>query len=754
MSGSFLVLRAASVACLLTLGVAVAPLAPARAAPQDAGVPAKGPWPQTVGDGGLSFVVYAPQYLSLAGDAVTFVQAVSKVPPPGMATAAVMGSMTVSGQVTQGADDDELELSGFVVGDFTIGGAAAEASDRDAMQRAIGGKAISITRRALVHDMQLENPRASGTPGLGDDLPTFVVANRRSVLLPLDGDPRLADIGDTGWRRVINTPFILLQAPDGSFVTRLGAARWVGSTDLAKGYAPVAAPPAQVVAALGTVPVPPVAAAGSAGSGFAPRAADAGSAPSAPLPDVLVVTEPTVLVATNGAPTFADVAPGVQWIDNCRTPLLRTRQPEAWWTLASGRWFTATALDATWSRVPPGGVPASFAALPGGRLFDAVKASVPGTPESAAAVVAAQAGRSVTVSRATARCGVRWFGEPAWRGIDGTLLRGSVNASQPVIWCDRTFYCCDGAAWFSAPAADGPWTLCESIPDAIDTISASSPLFPVTGVDIVASDASTVTFACRPAYLGTCVDAGTVAYGTGWSWPGVASPDGSWSAQPQTYGMPVAFDADTGTFAPDVADTDADTLPAVMPEVLYGGWTGWGWCPGWSSAWAWGLRAPSSWDAWGPWWQAWHPYWNRWANARTEAQRRRDDAAALELAERQRDAAEADAASEANRLREVSQEEAAWRERQRASAEAAAAADREARAEAARLRDARDAAQRERDQAEREAMRRRGPIAPRGSIEWWYQYYNDYSDGYLSRATGYRDPRYAPAVRTGATGAR
>lgn len=730
------------------------PASGAWVAAQDA--PKPGPWPQTVADGDRSFVVYAPQYVSCEGDQVVFTQAVSRIPPPGMVDAAVMGTMTVTAKSTMGADEDELELHAFVVTDFAIGGSQAPAEDIAAMQRAIGAKAIALTRRALLHDMQFENAAASGTPGLGDDLPAFVVSKRRTVLVTVDGEPRLVALGDTGWRRVVNTPFILLQAPDGSFVVRLGASRWLASPDFARGYAPASPPPSEVVALLGAVPVPPVAAAGG-GAGFAP--ADSGSGAAAqpapvPLPDVLVVTQPTVLLASNGEPTLSDVAPGVQWMDNGRTPVLRTRQPDAWWALASGRWFTAPAFEGPWTRAAPSAVPASFALLPGGRLFDAVKASVPGTPEAVAAVVAAQAGRSVTVSRATARCGVRWFGTPDWRGIDGTLLRGSANASQPVVQVDRAFYCCDGALWFRSTEPDGPWTLCEAIPDAIDAIPASSPLFPVTGVDIVASDDSTVTFACRPAYLGTCIEGGAVVFGSGWSAPGIATPDGGWCAQPQTYGMPVAFDGETGTFAPDVADADADALPAVMPEVLYSGWAGWGWCPGWSSAWAWGLRMPASWDDWGPWWRAWHPYWNRWANARTDAQRRRDDAAAAELAERERDQAQADAAAEDQRRRQLSDEEAEWRARQRQAQEAALAADRQARAEAAKLRDARDAAQRERDQAAREAARRRGPVAPRGSLDWWYQYYNDYSHGYLSRATGYRDPRYAPAVRGAAPGAR
>ena len=718
---------------------AVAPVARQDAA----GIPSPGPWPQTVSDGDRSFVLFAPQFRSFGGGAVEFAQVVSRVAPPGQVVAAVVGTAVIVAQAEPGADDGELELHSFTVQSLSFGGAEAADDERASLQRAIGPKAIAITRRALVHDMHAVNARAASTPGLGDLVPSIVVARRRTVLVSIEGDPRFAAVGDTGWRRVTNTPFIVLQAQDGSFLVRLGASRWMGSASLGSGYAPVDAPPPAVVAALGTAPPPPPSVA-PVGSGFADP-----SAPGAPGADVLVATQPTVLVAMNGEPQLAGVAPGVSWVTNARATVLRTVAPDAWWVLAAGRWFSAPALEGPWARVAADAVPPAFAKLPGGRRFDAAKASVAGTPEAAQALVAAQEARSIRVSRATARCGVAWNGEPRWQPIDGTLLRGSANASQPVIECDRAYWCCDGGLWFRAEDPQGPWTLCDDLPDAIDGISAASPLFPVTGVDVVGADASSVTFAYTPAYLGTFIDGGTVVYGTGWDEPGIELPNDGWAAQPQTYSLPVQFDPDTGTFAPDAADADADLQPALLPDVLSGGWVGWGWCPGWSSAWAWGWRSPQAWDDWSQWWRRWNPYWNRWANARTVDQRLRDDRAAEELARRERDAAEAERADE---RRAISEQEAAWRERQAADRAAVADAERDARAraEAVRLRDLRDEQQRERDLAERQAMQRGGPVAPRGSIQWWYQYANDYSHGYLSRATGYRDPRYAPAARAAA----
>ena len=526
---------------------------------------AESSWPQTVSAGDRSFVVYAPQFNSYGGDMVGLTHAVTRMRNGAASVSpADMGVMTVSAQAASAADDGELEIAAFQVDSLAFAGVGAAQDDIDAIQQAIANRAFCITRRALVHDMQIENSRASGTPGLGDFVPNFRVERQRAMLITIDGDPQFKDLADTNWRQVINTPFLVLQAQDGSFVVRLGDGHWMGSMQFAQGYSAVAAPPAAVITAIGTAPMPPAGVAGPAPDAPAP-----GATPPA-LPAVIVVTEPTVLIAINGEPLLAEVAPGVQWVANSRALLLRTADPVAWWTLASGRWFSTPTLDGAWTRVAPAAVPAAFRALPGGRVFDHAKASVPQTPESVAAVAAAQEARTVQIVRAAARCSVTWRGTPLWQGIAGTLLRGSVNASQPVIECDRYFYCCDNAVWFSAAASQGPWQLCDDLPDALSQIQASSPLYAATAVDIVGSTTDSVTFSYVPAYLGTFVDDGTVVYGNGYDQPGVALADNSWMPQPQTFDLPLTFDMNTGTFAPPTADADQDTQPALDPDVLVG----------------------------------------------------------------------------------------------------------------------------------------------------------------------------------------
>ena len=731
-----------AVVALALAGALVAALVPtvvrAQVPAPGTASPASTAWPQVVRDGDRAFTVFAPCFVSYDGANALIEQAV--VRGDGANRAAGAGRATIAAAAVPGAGAGELELNGFVVQSLSFDGAAAPEDERASLQRAIGGRAFATTRRAVTHDMVITNLRGASTDGLGDDAPAFRVERRRTALVTLDGEPRAVPVAGTGWNRIGNTPFVVLQAPDGSFRVRLGPARWMASGTLADGYAPCDAPPADVLAALGPQPV-------AAGTGMAPAATPK------PAPAVVVVTEPTVLVWTDGDPQPVPVATGVEWVPNAHPVLLRAG--DAWWTLGSGRWFRASALDGAWARVAPADVPAAFAMLPSGSTFAAAKASVPHTPEAVNAVASTLERRAITVSRSDAYCSTRWNGEPAWQPVGTTPMRISVNASQPVLESGGRWYCCDNAVWFTAAAPTGPWDLCEALPDEIDTAPPGSAAFPLTFVDVLASDDRSVTFAWTPGYFGTYVDAGTVVFGSGWAAPPVPYAVGggtAWAPQPQTFGMDASFDADTGTFAAGSFGLDASDAPAIQPQVLVGGWPGWGWCPGWTSAFAWGSVDPAWRASWDERWRTWNPYWNRWANARTAAQRARDEADARELAARDRTAdAEAARAAEDARM-QAAADEAAWRERLRAQGEEAARADREQdMARAAQLADARDARARAQADADRwDRLARGGPVAPRGSMAWWYQFYNDQSHGYLGRATGYRDPRYPG----GAWGAR
>jgi hypothetical protein len=70
--------------------------------------------------------------------------------------------------------------------------------------------------------------------------------------------------------------------------------------------------------------------------------------------------------------------------------------------------------------------------------------------------------------------------------------------------------------WFCGAAANGPWTLCTSVPPAIYTIPPSCPLYNVTYVTVQDSSPTTVTYAQTSGYSGEYVaPSGVLMFGAG-----------------------------------------------------------------------------------------------------------------------------------------------------------------------------------------------------------------------------------------------
>lgn len=608
--------------------------APNAPAATSAPAPA-GEWPQVARDGSDTITIYQPQFETLDGALVTMSAGivVSRASDDG-GTVAVDGMAHLSAHAVAGEVPGELEINAITCRAATLAGSAddAFASRLTGMLR---GAAFTVDRTTLVQDMGLQNAHLASTDGLSFAPPRFISASVPAVLVSIHGEPILAPLGSTGWSSVRNTAFVVLRAPDDRWFVEVGSGigstgAWMSADALAGDYSKCDAPPAEVVSALGTPPSMP-----SQLEGEAPAVA----APASALPrKVFVATDPAVLIAIDGAPKFSDAAPGVYEVTNANCLLLGTSSPKEWWTLQAGRWFHA-APGAPWTYASPKEVPASFSQLAATGRLAAARASVPGTSESKAAVVAAQEIRTITV-KADAACKVSFAGTPAFTAVGGTgeaaLVEYATNASQPVLSVGGRFYCCDSAVWFSASTAGGPWSVTASVPDAIYAIPPSCPDYPATYVEVYGSTRNpttdaleTVTFGFTSGYLGTYMVDGTPVYGTGYAYPPSSTSADGYQATPQTYGADATYDNQSGTYAPSGYSDGYDSMyPMVQPDYLDDGWCGWGWCPAWSAGWGWGWNNWHRWHHWSWWANHWHPSWNPerasdWENARNAYANRR-----------------------------------------------------------------------------------------------------------------------------------
>lgn len=560
-----------TLALFATSTFAQAPAAPANAS---ATAQAANEWPQTTQVDGATYTVNQPSFTGLSSNTVTM-RSVVQVSGD--------GSSAKSGTVTMTAVIAPADVAGLVeVNSFKVTGAdgSIDANASAALEKQLQGMAFTIPLASLVQDITVDTAR--NEKGLSNATPDIVVTGEGAVLVSVAGSPVLSPLGSTGWKRVTNTPFILLESSDKSWWVRLGKSTWMKAAGMTERYAPAGtAPPQPVIDALGAIPTAPA---------NLQQDIERVGAPTPKVPAVLVVTRPTVLVSINGAMQLRPIAPGINEVMNAnQLVLVRDASPRNW-VLASGRWFSCDTLNGPWTYVPPTQLPGDFAKFsPSGLRMSSALASVPGTRQAKEAAVSTNLVRTIVLNRAKAACDVSWSGVPAWQPVQNTSMQYALNASQPVIALGDKFYCCDNAAWFQASTATGPWTLCDSVPSDIYTIPASCPIYPCTFVEVYGSTQDTVTFGFTAGYMGSYMQDGAAVFGTGYDYATTTNSDGSTSTYPQTYGSQASYDEDSGTWAPPgYDDAYGDYYPGLYPDVYADGWGGWGCYGGYGAAYGYG----------------------------------------------------------------------------------------------------------------------------------------------------------------------
>lgn len=412
-----------------------------------------------------------------------------------------------------------------------------------------------------------------------NDVPRIVLSETPAVLVLVDGQPVLRPVPGTGLLRVINTRSLLLfDSQRGEYYLAI-AGRWMRAGELSGPWSEASDVPTYVVTSLERAKV------ALSDSGLVDLLDTAGtpvvvSAEQGVTPAVYVSTRPAEMIQTAGAPQLQTIpGTGLLEVQNSASDVFMNTGDQRYYVLLSGRWFRAPSLErGPWEFVSAKDLPADFARIPETHPRGAVLASVPGTPEAEQAIIANEIPQTATVQRSEARLDVTYDGAPQWRSIEGTSLTYAVNSATPVIGITPTsYYAVDGGVWFTATSPQGPWLVATSVPDAIDEIPPSSPLFYVTFVHVYDSTPEVVYDGYTPGYLGSYVtDDDLVVYGTGYVYPCWA--DTFWVGSWWTFGFDVgwapgfywAFDWGFG----------AGLAVGLWPGMLFHPWwgpAGWGW---------------------------------------------------------------------------------------------------------------------------------------------------------------------------------
>jgi hypothetical protein len=583
-----------------------------------ASAPQEDPWPRRLATADGTFLIYQPQVDSwkanqLEGHAAVSVQpAGAKEPTFGVIWFTARTDVDKTNRIVH-LEDLNIVRSSFPSAPDKAAAWTAALHEAEPAKRS---KAISLDR--LEADLGITQAKAEGEKRPLDNAPPKIILSTvPAVLVLISGEPVYRKQKDTDLQRLINTSAIVLKADSGELYFHLFDG-WVEASSLA-GPWKVSDPHLgrkhnldkalqEILAAKDGDPM-------TGGSESDPKAPKP-SLKTKPTPIVYMETVPTELIVVNGQPDYESI-PGTQllYVTNTTGRVFKDIDNQKTYVLLAGRWFSAADTSGPWEYVPHGSLPPDFAKIPDDSPMENVKASVPGTKQADAAVIAAGIPQTATVQRTAQIKPITFDGAPELKPVPDTTLQYVVNASTPIIMTGAySYWACQGGIWFSSSTVKGPWIVAAWVPASIYTIPPSSPLYYLTYVQVYGSTPTVVYAGYSPGYTGSIIYNGVVVYGTGYvytPWIGTV-----WYGPPVTYGWGVnlAYTPYTGwAFAFGVG------CGFAMGAAMCG--YGWGYCGwGWGAAWGgwYGHYGAAAWGHGGG--AVWGPGYARWSSGNVYSQ--------------------------------------------------------------------------------------------------------------------------------------
>jgi hypothetical protein len=421
-------------------------------------------------------------------------------------------------------------------------------------------------------DMKTEEKKLS--KGLNNNPPKIIYASRPSILVVIDGAPKLQRNNDWGVDAVVNTPFTIVKNNDGNYYLYGGKQWYTASAATGPYHFANNDVPGNLKKIEDAV--------NSANSTSDPGYTSESTAEQEHVvSDIIVSSVPAELIQTKGEPNLTPLqGTSLLYASNSENDLFMETNSQQYYVLLSGRWYKSSQLNGGWQYIAATSLPADFAKIPEGSPKDNVLASVAGTDAAREAVMDAQIPQTAKVDRKTATANVTYDGAPQFKDIQGTHMQYALNTPSSVIRYKGIYYCVENGVWFESDQATGPWVVAVQRPEEVDIIPPSNPEYNLKYVYIYDVDPDWAYMGYTPGYLNSFIYGPTVVYGTGYyymPWRGM-----HYYPRPYTWGF----------------------------SMNYNPWSGWGMGYDYSYGWFNMGFGVSLWDNWGGgWWgpSLYHP---------------------------------------------------------------------------------------------------------------------------------------------------
>ncbi|HEY9258906.1 hypothetical protein, partial [Chitinophaga sp.] len=388
---------------------------------------------------------------------------------------------------------------------------------------------LHITLDDVLSTLAENNPSAASADGLKNDPPEIIYKEQASLLVTIDGEPKMQTDKTLGMPRVVNSPFVIVQEKSNHPYYLYAGGRWFRTTSLTGSWSYEKKPPSAIRKVGDKI---------AANNHDTPISLDS-------LPLIVVSTVPAELIQSYGKAVFNAVAgTGLLYMDNSPDNIFMDIASQEYYVLLSGRWYLSRSLQGPWDYVTPDNLPKDFAKIQEGTSKDVVLASVPGTPAAREAVMDAQVPQTAKVDRKKATTTVTYDGTPKFEAVSNTALEYAVNTSSTVLKEGGVYYVVDKGVWFTGNSPQGPWVVATTRPADVDKIPANSPVYNIKYVYIYDVTPDVVYMGYTPGYTGCYVMGPTVVYGTGYyyaPWYGAM-----YYPRPVTWGFGMSYNPWTG----------------------------------------------------------------------------------------------------------------------------------------------------------------------------------------------------------------
>jgi hypothetical protein len=460
-------------------------------------------WPREIQTEKGLVVLYQPQIDSLDGDLLSGRSAVS-IKSTGQ-DEPIFGAAWLEGRIETDYDTRTVTFSRVEVPRVRFQDASDEQQEELAalLTGEIPTWDLELSLDELMASLEIAEQQGLAATDFDDSPPVILFTDEPTVLVSIDGEPRFQELEKTGVQTVVNTPFLIAQDPEWKdfYYLYAGADSWYEARAVKGPWKPTTKVPKKVKQ------LEPE------DEEIEPE--DEVESPDRP-PAILVATESTELIVSDGQPQFLPIGDGsLLIIKNTESDILRENTTQRIFVLLSGRWFASKSTNGPWDFVPSDALPESFSEIDPDSDYGYLLTWVAGSELAEETSLDSYVPQTAAIKR-SATIEVTYDGEPKFEPIEETSLFYAVNTESQVIQAGSKYYCAEDGVWYVADDPKGPWRVASEVPDEIYTIPPSNPNYNVTYVYVYDSTPEVVYVGYYPGYTGSYLYNGCVVYGTGW----------------------------------------------------------------------------------------------------------------------------------------------------------------------------------------------------------------------------------------------